>query len=135
MILACIEPLFLHLIIRLDSDNRKKVTYYCAECLMSLEKPQQFRRSLDYHLNEKPRPLSNVSELAINDVEGEIRNTVQKYASVTMTYSDRSKDLLPGDILNGSIYKNLFTTKTSIKPDQHQITITPQTDGAPVTKV
>lgn len=71
----------------------------------------------------------NVVELVTNNVKDEIRATVKRYLNLINEYPLCSNDILPCDVINGSIYKCL-----RIK-NQKQLTILLHTDGAPVTKI
>ncbi|CAF3744588.1 unnamed protein product [Rotaria sp. Silwood1] len=113
---------------------KKKVIYYCAECLAHLETPQQTTCSSNCPLNNNYRPFSKVSELTINDVKCEIRSTIERYANVINDYRNRSKVLLPCDVPNAYVYQTISST-TSIKSNQNQVTVMLHTDGVPVTKI
>lgn len=117
----------------LEIDNRKKVAYYCVECLTRLHTPQQTHCSSNCSLNNIYRSFSNVSELTVNDIESEIRSKIERYANVIIEYPNRSKSLLPCDTPNGDIYETL-SSSTSIKCNQKQVTVLLHIDGAPVTK-
>lgn len=117
----------------LGIDVTKNMQYYCSECLTRLNNPQQVTCSNNCSLNGKYRPFSNVSELALNDVRREIRYRIEMYASIMNDYRSKSTSVLPGDVMNGNVYRTMATS-TSIKPDQNQVTIMLHTDGAPVTK-
>ncbi|CAF3787006.1 unnamed protein product [Rotaria sordida] len=117
----------------LGFNNTKKVIYYCTECLTRLTTPQQTTCSPNCTLNNKYRPFSNVSELTINNVKNEICNNIVRYANIINDYRNQSKLLLPCDIPNADIYQTLSST-TSIKKNQHQVTIMLHIDGEQVTK-
>ncbi|CAF1510553.1 unnamed protein product, partial [Didymodactylos carnosus] len=110
-------------------DCSKKVTYYCRECLHRLNAPMQSEYSNLCSLNNQRRPFMNVSELVINDIHYEIRTTAERYMDLINEYPQRAKDLLPCDIINGTVYKKL--TENNLK----QLTIMLHTDGAPLTTV
>jgi hypothetical protein len=71
----------------------------------------------------------NVAELVINNVKDEICSIAKRYFNLINQYPSCSNDVLPCDVLNGSIYKRLRIQ------NQNQLTILLHTDGAPVTKV
>lgn len=98
-----------------------------------MTKPQQTLCSSFCSSNNKNRSFSNVSELTINDIENEIRSTVERFANVIIDYPHRSQLLLPCDVINGNVYETI-SSKTSIKQSQYQITVMLHTDGAPITK-
>ncbi|CAF4503456.1 unnamed protein product [Rotaria socialis] len=110
-------------------DCSKQVDYYCCQCLSHLNTPEQLTCTDGCLFNDKRRPFMNVIELATNNVKDEIFSTAKRYINLINEYYIRSKDILPCDALNGSIYERLGNT------NQRQLTIMLHTDGAPVTKI
>ena len=71
----------------------------------------------------------DVIELVIKNVKDEIRYTTKRYFDLINEYPKCANVIIPGDILNGSVYKRI-----RIK-NEKQLTLLLHTDGAPVIKI
>ncbi|CAF5183737.1 unnamed protein product, partial [Rotaria magnacalcarata] len=71
----------------------------------------------------------NVSELVLCDVKKEISSTAKRYVNLIQEYQNQPRMVLPGDVLNGQIYRNLPSNKSN------KLTLMLHADGAPVIKV
>ncbi|CAM4823140.1 unnamed protein product [Rotaria magnacalcarata] len=110
-------------------DCSKKVTYYCRECFHPLLSVQQSVCTYGCSLNNQHRSFKNLSELVICDVKQEIAKVANRYSNIIREYQNETNIILPGDVLNAQIYKNLPSSKLN------KLTLMLHTDGAPVTKV
>ena len=113
----------------LGFDCSKKVMHYCRECLSRLRTPDQMECLDGCPLNGKRRLQMNVSELVINDVKADIRQTAQRHLKLINEYYGCSYRALPCDVPNGTVHQRLRQN------NERQLTIMLHTDGAPVTKV
>ncbi|CAF3381159.1 unnamed protein product, partial [Rotaria socialis] len=80
-------------------------------------------------MNNRRRSFRNVSELVLCDVKKEISSTAKRYVNLIQEYQNQPRMVLPGDVLNGQIYRNLPSNKSN------KLTLMLHADGAPVTKV
>ncbi|CAF3710089.1 unnamed protein product [Rotaria socialis] len=113
----------------IDIDCSKKVSYYCRGCLYPLASPQQSTCTVECSMNNRRRSFRNVSELVLCDVKKEISSTAKRYVNLIQEYQNQPRMVLPGDVLNGQIYRNLPSNKSN------KLTLMLHADGAPVTKV
>ncbi|CAF5037774.1 unnamed protein product, partial [Rotaria magnacalcarata] len=85
--------------------------------------------------NGKSRSYGTIAELAIMNVEYEIKRAAERYMNLINDYPKKAEQLVPYDIINGmtlncKIYRQMPSNK-----NQCNITIILHADGAPVVKV
>ncbi|CAF1949962.1 unnamed protein product [Rotaria magnacalcarata] len=80
--------------------------------------------------NGKSRSYGTIAELAIMNVEYEIKRVAERYMDLINDYPKKAEQLVPCDIINGKIYRQMPSNK-----NQCNITIILHADGAPVVNV
>ncbi|CAF3299674.1 unnamed protein product [Rotaria socialis] len=113
-----------------DNDDHPQVSTHCVECSEILIKLDQKKCSNACSLNGKYRSYSQIAELAIMNVENEIKRVAKRYIHLINEYPKQAVHLCPSDHINGNIYHQLPSNQ-----NHHNITIILHSDGAPVIDV
>ncbi|CAF1508535.1 unnamed protein product [Adineta ricciae] len=110
--------------------NIPQVSLHCVNCGALLAKSNKEECSSNCIYNGQYRSSKKIAELAIMNIEYEIRRVVERYVDLINDYSTHGKQLVPCDLINGKVYQSL-----SSYSNHPNITIVLHGDGAPVVTV
>ncbi|CAF3822140.1 unnamed protein product, partial [Rotaria magnacalcarata] len=108
----------------------KLVSVRCVECGEVLLKSNDAKCSISCDSNGKYRSYSKVAELAIMNVEREIKRVAERHIDLINEYPKQAPYLFPSDHISSNIYRQLPTNES-----QRNITIILHSDGAPAVSV
>ncbi|CAF4110272.1 unnamed protein product [Rotaria magnacalcarata] len=114
----------------LRDDQPTVVFIRCVICGEFLAQSNDENCSMTCIHNGKSRSYGTIAELAIMNVEYEIKRVAERYMDLINDYPKKAEQLVPCDIINGKIYRQMRSNK-----NQCNITIILHADGAPVVKV
>ncbi|CAF3926712.1 unnamed protein product, partial [Rotaria magnacalcarata] len=113
-----------------DNEYRPQVSVRCVECGEVLLKSNDAKCSISYDSNGKYRSYSKVAELAIMNVEREIKRVAERHIDLINEYPKQAPYIFPSDHISSNIYRQLPTNE-----NQCNITIILHSDGAPAVSV
>ncbi|CAF3581970.1 unnamed protein product, partial [Rotaria socialis] len=113
-----------------DNEYRPQVSVRCVECGEVLLKSNDAKCSISCDSNGKYRSYSKIAELAIMNVEREIKRVAERHIDLINEYPKQAPYLFPSDHISSNIYRQLPTNE-----NQRNITIILHSDGAPAVGV
>ncbi|CAF4505986.1 unnamed protein product [Rotaria magnacalcarata] len=86
-----------------NNDYRSEVSVRCVECGQVLVQSNEEKCSTFCIHNGKHRSYANKAELAIMNVEIEIKRVAERYINLINDYPKQAEHLVPCDIINGMV--------------------------------
>ncbi|CAF2143420.1 unnamed protein product [Rotaria magnacalcarata] len=128
-----------------NNDYRSEVSVRCVECGQVLVQSNEEKCSTFCIHNGKHRSYANKVELAIMNVEIEIKRVAERYINLINDYLKQAEHLVPCDIINGMVASVLNKNSSLVflgqiyhqmsnSKSERNITIILHTDGAPAVK-
>ncbi|CAF3164533.1 unnamed protein product [Rotaria socialis] len=99
-----------------DNDDHPQVSTHCVECSEILIKLDQKKCSNACSLNGKYRSYSQIAELAIMNVENEIKRVAKRYIHLINEYPKQAVHLCPSDHINDKSVWSVQATIAEIPP-------------------
>ncbi|CAF2176242.1 unnamed protein product [Rotaria magnacalcarata] len=127
----CVLPKTTFMLFKMtDNEYRPQVSVRCVECGEVLLKSNDAKCSISCDSNGKYRSYSKIAELAIMNVEREIKRVAERHIDLINEYLKQAPYLFPSDHISSNIYRQLPTNE-----NQRNITIILHSDGAPAVSV